>query len=92
MDFEWDPSKALYNLEKHGVSFPEATEVFGDAFSFAVVDPDHSETEARFLLFGRSRRGRFVVISFTDRGGKIRLISARHDFSTSNDKARTESL
>jgi uncharacterized protein len=43
MRFEWDTAKAAANLEKHGVSFPEATTVFGDRFELTVPDPDHSE-------------------------------------------------
>jgi uncharacterized DUF497 family protein len=47
MDFEWDNRKARSNFESHGVSFAEATEVFGDDLSSTVADPDHSEGERR---------------------------------------------
>lgn len=77
MDFEWDPDKAQRNVQKHGVTFFEATEVFADDWSSTVPDPDHSHEEARYLLFGRSASGAFLVISFTERGYKIRIISAR---------------
>jgi len=77
MDFEWDPQKARDNLDKHGVSFTEATELFGDNLSSTVADPDHSRAESRHLIFGRSGTGRYIVACFTERDDSIRLISAR---------------
>lgn len=65
------------NVRKHGVSFFEAREVFGDELSLTVPDPDHSGYEERFLIFGHSVSGRHIVVSYTERGGRIRLISAR---------------
>ena len=77
MYFEWSTKKAARNLAKHGVSFYEATEVFGDDLSSTVPDPDHSEGENRTLIFGQSRRGRYLVVSFSERPDAIRLVSAR---------------
>lgn len=77
IDFEWDPEKAERNLKDHGVSFVEAAEVFGDILSSAIDDPDHSHDEARLLIFGQSLAPRYLVVSFTERGGRIRIISAR---------------
>lgn len=77
MDFEWDESKAAANIRKHGVTFWEATEVFGDELSSFVSDPDHSHGEDRFLLFGRSQEGKHLAVSFTERAEIIRIISAR---------------
>jgi uncharacterized DUF497 family protein len=77
MDFEWDPRKAEINLRKHGVSFTEAGTVFGDNFAITVPDPDHSNDEDRYITIGWSDRRRLLVISHTDRGGRIRIISAR---------------
>ena len=77
MDFEWDSRKAEENERKHGVSFTEASEVFGDGHSSTVPDPDHSEGEDRYLIFGMSRNGRYLVVSYTEREERIRLISAR---------------
>ena len=65
MDFEWDPQKAKSNESKHGVSFFEACEVFGDERASAVPDPDHSIAEYRYLIFGISRGGRYLVVSYT---------------------------
>ena len=77
MDFEWDTDKARKNIEKHGISFFEACEVFDDDFSSAIQDPDHSNHEERLLLFGLTKNGKYVVVSFTECGESIRLISAR---------------
>jgi uncharacterized DUF497 family protein len=78
--FEWDPRKARKNLRAHRVSFEEATTKFDDELSLTVPDPDHSIAEERFVLLGRTNRGRLVVVAFTERGTDIpivRLISAR---------------
>ncbi len=77
MEFEWDPAKALENENKHGVSFFEACEVFDDDHSSAARDPDHSLDEDWYLIFGMSKRGRYLVVSYTERGDRIRPISAR---------------
>ena len=77
MDFGWDEEKARSNLAKHGVSFAEATEVFGDGLSATVADPDRSQSEQRFLIFGQTLGGRHLVVAFAEGGGRIRLISAR---------------
>ena len=77
MDFEWHLSKAAENERKHRVSFEEAMEVFADYHSSTVADPDHYFEEERFVIFGRSRQNRFLVVSFTERDDRIRIISAR---------------
>jgi uncharacterized DUF497 family protein len=77
LTFEWDPQKAAENDQKHGVTFVEATEVFDDDHSSSVSDPDHSVNEQRYLIFGISRQGNHLVVSYTERGDRIRLISAR---------------
>lgn len=77
MNFEWDPNKAAANLEKHGVSFEEASTAFGDPLSLTVGDPGHSDDEQRFILLGLSFQGRLLVVAHTDRGDVVRIISAR---------------
>ena len=52
--FEWDPKKAASNLRDHGVSFDEATTVFGDLVALNMPDLDHSDGEQRFLVLGMS--------------------------------------
>lgn len=77
MEFEWDPDKATENLAKHGVDFAEASTVFGDPLEVTIPDPDHSEGEARFLSLGLSSGQRLLVVAYTEREGKIRIIHAR---------------
>lgn len=77
MIFEWDDQKAKSNLKKHGVSFQEAKTVFGDKLSITVADPEHSESEYRFIDIGLTESGRLLVVSYTERGTKIRIISSR---------------
>jgi hypothetical protein len=77
MNFEWDPRKAEVNLRKHGISFTKAGTVFGDELATTVPNPDHSDEEDRFITIGWSNRGRLLMISHTDRGDRIRIISAR---------------
>ncbi|MGZ8218194.1 BrnT family toxin [Methylomagnum sp.] len=77
MRFEWDAAKAKSNLRKHGVDFGEAMTVFGDPLERTVADPKHSDEEQRFLSLGMSSLGRLLVVSYTERSGKIRIISAR---------------
>ena len=75
--FAWDEEKAASNLEKHGVAFEEAATAFGDPLSLTVADPDHSDNEDRFVLLGETALGRLVVVAHSERGDKIRIISAR---------------
>jgi uncharacterized DUF497 family protein len=75
--FEWDSAKADENLRKHGVSFEDAATAFADPLSVTVRDPDHSETEHRFALVGRTTLGALVVVIHAERGENIRIISAR---------------
>lgn len=75
--FEWDDAKARSNRRKHGVSFEEAATIFGDPLSLTIEDPSHSVGEERFVIMGESARGRLVVVVFTERGDRIRIISAR---------------
>ena len=77
MDFEWDDSKAESNERKHGVSFTEAMTVLADPLSLTGYDPDHSDDEDRFITMGLSAAGRLLLVSHTDRGEKVRIISAR---------------
>ena len=76
-DFEWDDAKAARNLAKHGVSFDEALGVFGDALALTFTDTEHSELEDRSRTYGRSNKGRLLVVVHTERRTGIRIISAR---------------
>ncbi len=77
MKIEWDPKKAKSNLRKHRVSFEEATTALSDPMAATGADPDHSITEARYITFGVSERGRLLVVAHTDEEETIRIISAR---------------
>ena len=77
MRFEWDPTKAETNVRKHGVGFDEASTVFGDALSVSGRDLGHSVGEPRFVTIGLSSYGRVLVVCHADRGGVVRIISAR---------------
>lgn len=88
MRFEWDSDKAAANLEKHGLSFEEASTAFGDPLSRTVRDPLHSDEEDRFVIVGMTSTGRLVVVVHTDRGESVRLITAR--IATSAERRRHE--
>ena len=75
--FEWDTRKAIKNLKIHDVSFDEASTAFGDTLSLTIYDPLHSGEEHRMILIGNSHKNRLLVIVYTERKDKIRIISAR---------------
>ena len=75
--FEWNTEKAKQNLDKHNISFEEAQTVFLDPLAAIMSDPDHSETEQRYIELGASARGRVLIVAYTERGSAIRIISAR---------------
>lgn len=77
MEFEWDRAKDAANLVKHGVSFSEASTIFGDPLEVTIPDPMHSEDETRFLSLGISTESRLLVVAYTERQGRIRIIHAR---------------
>lgn len=77
MKFEWDANKDLGNLHKHGVSFEEAATVFGDPLHRTLADPRHSFGEFRFLTTGYTSAGRLVIVAHSQRGERVRIITAR---------------
>jgi uncharacterized protein len=77
MKFEWDENKAGKNFSKHGVLFNEAKTVFDDPLYVDFYDLDHSDEEERYLIVGESKRGRLLIVSYTERKDSIRIISAR---------------
>lgn len=77
MKFEWDNRKAIVNLQKHKVSFQEASTALSDPMAATASDPDHSIDEFRYITFGISERGRLLVVSHTEERNMIRIISAR---------------
>ena len=89
MQFEWDREKASANLKKHRVSFDEAATIFYDPLAATFGDPDHSTRERRFLTIGYSSKGRLLVVSHTERGNVLRIISAR--LASAKERKRHES-
>jgi hypothetical protein len=88
MRFEWDLKKARRNNKKHEVSFEEAVTVFYDPLSATFDDPDHSLGERRYITIGFSSRDRLLVVSHSERGQALRIISARA--ATANERKRHE--
>jgi uncharacterized protein len=77
MKFEWDESKKISNLEKHGISFEEATTIFDNPLAVIFDDPQHSIGEIREIIIGHSSQNQLLMVAFTERSGVIRIISAR---------------
>ncbi len=75
--FEWDINKARTNVLKHKVAFEEAATVFGDERSLTIDDMAHSEQEKRKITLGKSVKNHLIVVVHTERGERIRIISAR---------------
>jgi uncharacterized DUF497 family protein len=75
--FEWDDAKAEANLRKHRVNFLEAETVFGDPFVRIELDSDHSEGEVRSKATGLSAGSRVLLVVYTERRERIRIVSAR---------------
>ena len=77
MEFEWDSAKATANLRKHGVSFVEASSVFLDLLGITIFDPEHSHEEDRYITVGVSAAARVLMVAYTDRENRVRIINAR---------------
>jgi len=77
--FDWDRNKNMININKHGISFKEAASVFLDDNAIELDDDEHSQDEQRFLIIGRSRKLRLVVVChcYRENNSIIRIISAR---------------
>ncbi|MBN2018822.1 MAG: BrnT family toxin [Sedimentisphaerales bacterium] len=86
--FEWNRKKALLNIRKHGITFEEASTIFGDPLSLTIPDTYHSIGEDRFITIGTSAKGRVLVVVHTERQDVIRIISARKP--TNNERNQYE--
>ncbi len=77
--FEWGERKEKANIKKYGVSFNEARTVFYDENAIQFFDPDHSESEGRFILLGISFKLRILVVCHCFRESEtiVRIKSAR---------------
>lgn len=86
--FEWDEHKAERNRQNHNVDFEEAKTVFNDALSITVYDQAHSDDEERFIDLGLSVQGNLLVVVYTERDSKTRIISARR--ATNHERKQYE--
>ena len=81
MKFEWNEEKSMHNLQKHGVSFEEAKEVFEDPFHISKLDHRFDYFEERWITLGSTKKDKILVVAnifFDDNGEEIiRIISAR---------------
>lgn len=75
-DYEWDPAKAKANFSKHEVRFADAVSVFEDELALTVRD-SYSEDEERWITMGTDALGRLLVVVYSWRRNRIRVISAR---------------
>jgi uncharacterized DUF497 family protein len=82
LNFEWDEEKAQENFNKHEVRFEEGKTVFNDPFLWTFPDLEHSDIEQRYLDSGYSSKGRILVVSHTERGGNVRIITCRKATAT----------
>lgn len=82
--FEWDTNKARNNLQKHQVSFDEASTIFDDPQFITFLDEEHSTEEDRYITIGLSNKNRLIIVAHTERNGNIRIISARE--ATKNEE------
>ena len=77
LEFEWDPRKAHINEVRHGIGFEEALTVFRDPLARIFDDEEHSEDEPREIIIGHSAKHRLILVCFTVRKTRVRLIGAR---------------
>ena len=75
VEIEWDSKKAISNLKKHGVDFADAVIVLEDERAITISE-DYPDEE-RFITIGIDSFNRILVVVYTWRGTRIRIISAR---------------
>jgi hypothetical protein len=88
LSFEWDEIKALENLKNHKISFEEAKTVFNDPLLLTFPDMEHSDDEHRSISIGMSSHTRILLVVYTDRRSKVRIISSRK--ATAKEKKHYE--
>jgi uncharacterized DUF497 family protein len=87
MQWEWDPGKARLNMRKHGIAFADAVAALEDESALTMRD-DSSDREERLVTLGLDAFGRLLVVVYTWRGERVRLISARK--ATARERRRYE--
>ncbi|MGK5090358.1 BrnT family toxin [Bdellovibrionota bacterium FG-2] len=90
--FEWDEKKNSANRDKHGISFEEAATIFLNVPFRVMFDPDHSDSEDRYLAIGISLKSRILLVVHCENesGTRVRIISARK--ATKNEQAYLHGL
>ena len=81
-NFEWDPSKAKQNMQKHNLAFERSAEVFLDPLAISIYDEKHSAEEDRWITVGKDRANNVLVAVYTfleadNNNCRIRIISTR---------------
>ena len=84
LEFEWHDAKAEANLQAHGVSFELAKTVFKDPFAVERLDDREDYGEERFIMIGMAAGGVVLFVAFSEREGRVRIISARR--ATQNEQ------
>jgi uncharacterized protein len=92
VEFEWHESKATTNETKHDVNFEEAITVFTNSLAVIFDDEAHSDEERREIIIGHSHNNRLLLVSFTERPGAIRIISAREATRTERKEYEENAL
>jgi len=78
VNIEWDESKNLLNIKKHGISFEHAACVFTDPLRKEAYDAEHSDSEEDRTIAIGIAENRLLFVSFTEPDSEtIRIISAR---------------
>lgn len=77
LTFEWDEVKEKTNFKKHKVDFEEGKTIFNDPFLFTFPDIEHYSNEERYINIGLSAKGRVLILTHTERQGRIRIINCR---------------
>ena len=77
LEFEWDENKNSKNIEKHGISFDLATQIFADPKLLKLLDFRVQDNENRLICVGKTKFLYILAVVITDRDGRIRVISAR---------------
>ncbi len=78
MKFEWDEEKNNINIQKHGISFKLARDIFDDKNKVSFTDDRESYFEGREITIGKVKNKILVTVVHTDRNGITRIISARN--------------
>jgi hypothetical protein len=76
VDYEWDPTKARVNFQKHGVLFSEAVIALEDELALTIRD-ESSDVEERWVTLGMDALGRVLAVVYSWREERVRMISAR---------------